>query len=71
MALRIPDINVVSEVTSLRVVRVGKVERWLTLTTNLHASDKLMDKLANDAHEYLKRYHDNDGVEIQSARKKG
>jgi len=46
MALRIPDINVVSEVTSLRVVRVGKVERWLTLITNLHASDKLMDKQA-------------------------
>jgi hypothetical protein len=66
MAFRIKNPNVANETVSLRVVRVGHVDRWLIVKTNVLADEPGMTKLIADAHALLEKSQEFAGVEIQS-----
>jgi hypothetical protein len=66
VVLRVKNPNVANETVSLRVVRVGHVDRWLIVKTNLLADDPGMTKLIKDAHALLEQTQEFAGVEIQS-----
>jgi hypothetical protein len=71
VALQIKNHHVASETTSLRVARVGHVERWLVVVTNLPPDGPDMSKLIDDAQGFLKTNKAFAGVDIQSATMKG
>jgi hypothetical protein len=71
MAFNIKNDSVASETISLRVVRVGHVDRWLNVATNIPPDGPDMGKLITDAHAFLEKNKAFAGVDIQSAIMKG
>jgi hypothetical protein len=56
-----------SEAVMRRVVRVGQVERWLILRTDLQGDSPEMQQLVADAHAFLQDSGGFAGIEINEA----
>jgi hypothetical protein len=56
-----------SETVLRRVVRVGEIERWLILRTDLQGDSPEMQQLVADAHGFLQHSGGFAGVEINEA----
>jgi hypothetical protein len=67
MARRFNELEVLGETTVRRVVKVGKVERWLVIDTSIQDNDSKMGELIIAAHDLIdKSGGEFDGVEIWS-----
>jgi hypothetical protein len=70
MPRRLNALEVLGERTVRRIVKVGKVERWLVVSTGIEDNDPKMGQLIAATNNLIRQGDEFDGVEILSIENK-